>query len=142
MGMMVTIAVCCLSACSDHGVGPSSGYYPAAPVGDAMAVNEAAPKARRESKPAEERPGLATGFGKRVKDEWHQQSFVRDGSKPKGTDVIYYNDREGVKAMTGYKYKVGALQTAAGDMVEWRIPCEPAPRQCPQCRGDRTGGLR
>jgi hypothetical protein len=77
--------------------------------------------AAAEAKPAEERPGLATGFGKQVKDEWHKKSFVRDSSKPKGTDVIYYNDREGVDAMTGYKYKTEGLQTAAGGLVEWGI---------------------
>jgi hypothetical protein len=35
--------------------------------------------------------------------------------------VIYYNDREGIDAMTGYSYKVGALQTAAGGTVEWGV---------------------
>ncbi|MBK1826453.1 hypothetical protein [Haloferula rosea] len=70
---------------------------------------------------AEERPGLATGFGKEIKDEWHRKSFVRSASQPIGTDVIYYNDRAGIEAMTGYRSKVGALQTAAGGTVEWGI---------------------
>lgn len=72
-------------------------------------------------KPAEERPGLATGWGKKVRDEWQQQSFVRSKSKPVGTDTIFYNDKAGVDAMSGYRYKVGGMQTAAGGLVEWGI---------------------
>ena len=107
------------SACSPNF--EVSGSYPGAPATALEAPADAVSKSRSEPKPAEERPGLATGFGKRVKDEWHQQSFVRSGSSPKGTGAIFYNDREGIDAMTGYKYKVDAMQTAAGEMVEWGI---------------------
>ncbi|MEM1082599.1 MAG: hypothetical protein AAGI48_00625 [Verrucomicrobiota bacterium] len=105
-----------LSGCAD-GPGGTAAYQ--APSPEALASGGV--EETRESKPAEERPGLATGFGKRVKDPWHRQSFVRDAAKPKGTDVIYYNDREGVDAMTSYKRKVGGLQSAAGELVEWGI---------------------
>ena len=85
-----------------------------------------APKGRSDSKPrplkpAEERPGLATGFGESTRSEWNRQSFVRASSKPAGTGVIYYNNREGIDAMTGGKYKVPGKQTAAGNMIEWGI---------------------
>lgn len=72
-------------------------------------------------RPAEERPGLATGFGESVPSDWNRQSFVRAAAKPAGTGAIYYNNREGVDAMTGWKEKTGAMQTAAGGMVEWGI---------------------
>jgi len=72
-------------------------------------------------KAAEERPGLATGFGETTHSPWNRQSFVRASSKPAGTGAIYYNDREGIDAMTGYRDKVSGMQTAAGDMVEWGI---------------------
>jgi hypothetical protein len=75
----------------------------------------------RPQKAAEERPGLATGFGESTRSAWVRQSFVRASSKPAGTGVIYYNNREGIDAMTGYKYKNSGMQTAAGDVIEWGI---------------------
>lgn len=68
-----------------------------------------------------ERPGLATGWGDERNSQLTYTPFVRASSKPAGTDLIYYNDPEGIEAMTSYKYKVGAMQTAAGEMVEWGI---------------------
>lgn len=80
------------------------------------------PKSERADAPrAEERPGLATGFGKRLRDEWQQQSFVRAGGSPAGTAMVYYNDKEGIKAMTGYRYRSEATQQAAGGLVEWGV---------------------
>ncbi|MEK7952473.1 hypothetical protein [Luteolibacter soli] len=73
-------------------------------------------------KAAEERPGLATTFGDSTRSVWNRQSFVRaTPSKPAGMGVIYYNNREGIDAMTGGKDKVAGSQTAAGDMIEWGI---------------------
>lgn len=43
---------------------------------------------------AEERPGLATGYGESVRSEWQRQSFVRAAASPASTGVVYYNDRE------------------------------------------------
>lgn len=48
-------------------------------------------------------------------------SFVRASSKPAGTDAIFYNNPEGIKAMARRPEKVGAIQTAAGSLVEWGI---------------------
>lgn len=85
------------------------------------ATTKAAADSKPRSKAAEERPGLATGFGESTRSAWNRQSFVRASSKPAGTGVIYYNNREGIDAMTGGKYKVSGKQTAAGDMIEWGI---------------------
>lgn len=68
-----------------------------------------------------ERPGLATGWGAERTSEMTYTSFVRASSKPAGTDVIFYNNPEGIKAMARAPEKVGALQKAAGSMVEWGI---------------------
>lgn len=70
---------------------------------------------------AEERPGLATGWGDEKKSELSQGSFTRASSKPAGTDAIYYNDPKGIEAMTGYKERVNGMQTAAGSLVEWGV---------------------
>jgi hypothetical protein len=70
-----------------------------------------------------ERPGLATGWGEEKQSAVYDRAFVRSSSKPVGTDAIYYNDRDGVKAMSdsGYSERVEALQTAAGGIVEWGV---------------------
>lgn len=123
LGVIGVAASLWLSGCGPMEVGGGSARYSSDYMPATAAESPSAPPraSRQEAKPAEERPGLATGFGKQVKDAWHKKSFVRDSSKPKGTDVIYYNDREGVDAMTGYKYKTEGLQTAAGGLVEWGI---------------------
>ncbi len=69
----------------------------------------------------EERPGLATGWGDERDSEMSYTSFTRASSTPAGTGIIFYNDPDGVDAMTDRKKKVGAMQTAAGEMVEWGI---------------------
>lgn len=68
-----------------------------------------------------ERPGLATGWGGEKKSELSYTSFVRASSKPAGTDAIFYNNSEGIKAMARASEKVGPMQTAAGSLVEWGI---------------------
>lgn len=88
---------------------------------DAILNNPNRTPEKARSRAAEERPGLATGFGETVESPWNRQSFVRASSKPSGTGAIYYNNREGIEAMTGYKEKVSGMQTAAGDMMEWGI---------------------
>ncbi len=68
-----------------------------------------------------ERPGLATGWGDERKSEMSYSDFDRASSKPVGTDAIFYNDSEGIKAMSRAPEKVGPMQTAAGGLVEWGI---------------------
>lgn len=72
--------------------------------------------------PPKERPGLGTGWGQRMKSEMGYTSFVRAASSPYGGPaVIYYNDKEGVNAMTGWKYSGKGMQTAASGLVEWGV---------------------
>ena len=123
------LAALWLSGCTAPAGMASSG----APAYDAAAPSSPMPATTREAKPnvdaeshkrdvkaAEERPGLATGFGESTHSIWNRQSFVRAASsKPAGTGVIYYNNKEGIDAMTGRKEKVAGMQTAAGSMIEW-----------------------
>jgi hypothetical protein len=88
---------------------------------DALLNKPKASESKTRQRAAEERPGLATGFGTSTRSPWYQQSFVRASSKPVGTGALYYNNREGIDAMTGGKYKVSGVETAAGDMIEWGI---------------------
>ena len=75
----------------------------------------------RATQRIEERPGLATAWGDEKKSELSQGSFARASSKPAGTDALYYNDPKGIDAMAGHKQRVGPLQTAAGELVEWGL---------------------
>lgn len=68
-----------------------------------------------------ERPGLATGWGDQKNAAISNQSFVRASSKPAGTDVIYYNNMQGIDAMARHAGRVPGLQTAAGELVEWGV---------------------
>lgn len=68
-----------------------------------------------------ERPGLGTGWGNEKVSNLTGQSFVRASSKPAGTDVIYYNDKQGIEAMARSLTTVEGLQTAAGELVEWGV---------------------
>lgn len=74
-----------------------------------------------ERKAAEERPGLATSFGEQIESPWNRQSFVRASSRPDGTGVVYYNNREGIDAMAGSKSKAGSTQLISGEKLEWGI---------------------
>lgn len=120
------LAALWLTGCSSN-VSPA-----AAPLGEGReafittppgsAAKLAASPERAPQKAAEERPGLATGQGEEIESPWNRQSFVRASSrKPAGTGAIYYNNREGIEAMTGYKEKVDGMQRSAGDMIEWGI---------------------
>lgn len=122
------LAALWLSGCASL---PEGSYFgAAAPVPESPAGSsfrkpyapEQAGSGKPRQKAAEERPGLATGFGESTRSEWNRQSFVRaTPSKPAGTGVIYYNNKEGIDAMTGSKSKVTGMQTSAGDMIEWGI---------------------
>ncbi|MCW1913595.1 hypothetical protein OJ996_08415 [Luteolibacter sp. GHJ8] len=101
-------------------VGEARGAYITAPPGSP--AKPAASPERARQKAAEERPGLATGKGEQIESPWNRQSFVRaSATKPAGMGAIYYNNREGIAAMTGYKEKVDGMQRAAGDMIEWGV---------------------
>ncbi len=72
--------------------------------------------------PPKERPGLGTGWGQRMKSEMGFTSFVRASSSPYGGPaMVYYNDKEGVDAMTSWKYSGKGMQMAANGAVEWGV---------------------
>jgi hypothetical protein len=69
-----------------------------------------------------ERPGLGTGWGQQVKSEMGYTTFVRSSSSPYGGPaMLYYNDKEGVDAMTSWKYSGRGMQKAANGLVEWGV---------------------
>ena len=71
---------------------------------------------------APERPGLGTGWGDEREAPMDYTSFRRESSKPYGgVATIYYNDRDGLDAMTGTRWSRGGLQSAAGGLVEWGV---------------------
>lgn len=102
------LAITGLFSCAGHQGGPS----PSA----AARTNESDARIRLS-----ERPGLATGWGHQKDSAIYSRGFARSSSKPAGTDAIYYNDGEGVKAMAGRRERVTPMQTAAGGLVEWGI---------------------
>jgi len=70
------------------------------------------------------RPGLATEQGRKISSNVNTVYFERSSeTKPKGTAVLYYNDEEGVDAMTSKTWKTEAsgLQSTAGGLVEWGV---------------------
>lgn len=73
------------------------------------------PKPRR-------RPGLGTTWGGQVSSKVDFQSYQRASKKPKAVSMIYYNDKQGVRAMSGASpYKTKGLQRAANGLVEWGV---------------------
>jgi hypothetical protein len=122
--MLAVLAVLWLAGCADMAPRYSADSYQApetaAPMSPWNAPVKPAPEVKSR-RAAEERPGLATGFGESVRSEWQRQSFVRAAASPAGTGVVYYNDREGFKAMAGYASSADALKKAAGNRIEWGI---------------------
>jgi len=121
LALASALAAMWLSSCAAPG-GVNYDAKPSAPEAYGSSIPYKVKAEQPRQKAAEERPGLATGFGESTRSVWNRQSFVRAAaSKPAGTGVIYYNNKEGIDAMTGRKEKVAGMQTAAGDMVEWGI---------------------
>lgn len=70
----------------------------------------------------ESRPGLGTGWGAEVGSVIGYTSFARSSTKPKAVSTIYYNDKEGVAAMTRSRRHTGSgMQRAADGLVEWGV---------------------
>jgi hypothetical protein len=126
-----TLAAIWLSGCAtppglDAGPRGEASQVPwSKPVAPAVGAGEFGPTRTAPERPrmkaAEERPGLATGFGEQLKSPWNRQSFVRASSSPAGTGVIYYNDKQGIDAMSGYRVKTAGTRKVAGDVLEWGI---------------------
>jgi hypothetical protein len=110
--------------------GPGGGSPYAAPQADQEAASpmphglrlgdQASDRSESFSK-AKQRPGLATGWGDEKTSHIRDVSFTRASSKPAGIDAIYYNDKEGLKAMSRFPSSTGPMQQAAGGLVEWGI---------------------
>lgn len=71
--------------------------------------------------PRKERPGLATTWGESVTAPMPSTAFQRATAKPYGVDAIYYNNREGLKAMDAMDDKISGLQQTAGGVMEWGV---------------------
>ncbi len=68
------------------------------------------------------RPGLGTGWGDAVDSAISYTKFEREGGKPRSLDVIYYNDKEGIGAMSqSWSYNGGGMQRGANGLVEWGV---------------------
>ena len=124
-GLAAALGVMLAGCTVPGGMAPSAG------------VRDAAKPEAGSAPRAEERPGLATGFGRTLRDEWQQQSFVRASSGPAGTAMVYYNDKEGIDAMTDFRYRGSEVQQAAGGLVEWGIRGGMGFLPVHESRGDR-----
>lgn len=93
----------------------------AAPSRSTTRPQAATPSSEAFAKPVRERPGLATGWGTTRKSPYREISFERATSKPRGIDMIYYNDREGLDAMGARQRRASTMQEAAGGLVEWGV---------------------
>ncbi|MFC4992960.1 hypothetical protein [Rubritalea tangerina] len=90
--------------------------------GDSGVASEAPMPVKQEVELARQRPGLGTGWGEQVDSKIRYGSFERASTKPKAMEVIYYNNKEGVEAMSqGWRYTGSGMQTAAGGLVEWGV---------------------
>lgn len=110
-----------VSCTATHSPPYDSAAKPAPSMAGSYVEDRAPKRAEQTKRAAEERPGLATGFGESIRSEWNRQSFVRASASPSGTSVVYYNDREGFEAMSGGTERADAMRKAAGDRVEWGI---------------------
>ena len=128
--LLVGAAVCAVlifTGCSGSSVPPQA-TAPAPsitvePVGDHGQVKKSRVSRRESFAETQERPGLGTGWGKRISSSLVNTSFIRESDRPLGgVAVIYYNDREGIEAMAGpHKNRTSAYQLAADGTVEWGV---------------------
>ena len=129
--LLIGLAVCAVlifTGCSNPSVPPSvSPPAKIVPIEDSPAISPAAEQSSRgtsqEFAQNQQRPGLGTGWGKRIRSSLGNTSFTRESDRPfGGVAVIYYNDREGVEALAGpYKNKTASFQPAANGAIEWGV---------------------
>ena len=111
---------------SNCAIPPNSSGLPAPAYSDAAgkhAKDKSPALASLQSKSARrERPGLGTGWGDDVQSEVSYTHFQRASTSPASVASIYYNDKEGIEAMTkSWRYSGKGLQKAANGMVEWGV---------------------
>ena len=119
-GALVAAVVVCIQSCSNSGTSNRSVAYEA-PVFEGVATVPSAPSLKQE---ASFRPGLATAQGRSIYSSVNQVPFERaSGTGPKSVSMIYYNDSEGVDAMTQkhFKYRGSGMEESKDGLVEWGI---------------------
>lgn len=95
---------------------------PSAPMNEQSAMTPTPVGQEVKSIEKRNRPGLGTGWGDSVKSTISYTKFEREGSKPRSLDVIYYNDKEGIDAMSqSWGYNGGGMQKGAKGLVEWGV---------------------
>jgi hypothetical protein len=125
------LAITGLFSCATPPHGTSIDGIPAAPVQSGASSNTNGYRAGEQAinrnsidsmlNNPERRPGLATGWGNEKVSTLTGQAFTRASSKPAGTDAIYYNNKQGIEAMSRNLERVEGMQTAAGNLVEWGV---------------------
>lgn len=71
---------------------------------------------------SQNRPGIATGWGDEIKSDVNFGDFTRASGSPSSIESIYYNDKEGIKAITSrWSYSGSGLQKAGNGLVEWGV---------------------
>ena len=111
------------SSCATHKSAPAppatANYSADSTVAGRVAESPSVSRSHTESL---KRPGLGTGWGNEVTSSVGYTSFTRASSKPASVASIYYNDKEGIEAMTNkWKYSGSGMQKAAGGLVEWGV---------------------
>lgn len=134
---IVGIKLACLSSASVilHNCAPVPTYAPVAPVAEVSAMPSNArvagagqdalgglKSATYKKTVTQNRPGIATGWGDEIQSDISYGSFTRASKSPRAISSIYYNDKEGIKAMTNsWNYSGKGMQKAAGGLVEWGV---------------------
>lgn len=117
LGLASALLISSCSAPSGHPTNP-----PSTQAGASESPRNSAYRAAEASSIPKERPGLGTGWGDSVDSAISYTQFQRGSHQPTGTDVIYYNDKEGIEAMThSRKYSGKGMQSAANGLVEWGV---------------------
>ena len=118
--LLIGAAVCAVlvfTGCSAPSVSaPASPSISIEPVGgleEAAQVESRSQNSERASL-SKNRPGLGTGWGRRINSSLSHTYFVRESNRPfGGVAAIYYNDKEGIEATAGpYKNKTCLLYTS------------------------------
>ncbi|WP_165788655.1 hypothetical protein [Rubritalea profundi] len=95
---------------------------PSAPTNDQSAVTPMSVTRELGFIEKRNRPGLGTGWGDAVNSAISYTKFEREGSKPKSLEIIYYNDKEGIDAMSqSWSYSGEGMQKGAKGLVEWGV---------------------
>ncbi len=85
-------------------------------------VSDTSSRSTYKKSVAQNRPGIATGWGDEIRSNVSVGDFRRASSSPASIASIYYNDKEGIKAMTSRWSNTGSgMQKAGNGLVEWGV---------------------